>query len=443
MNDHTDKELLEKLKLKMAISNFENTKELNSTLKNNKKERARNSCPKEKWGIFIMKRKVIATVCASFIIISGLVLATNIENIKKDDRGLGDGIGTAIKNGYIAMPNKEFTNIDDVNTKVTIEDFLMDDVNLSIQLLFKFDNSIKDVVNIDNVNSIELTDLIIRDEQNRIIYGGNNEERFSSYCKENNLNYIFGDYNSNYMNCGVNCFNVSHDTQNNMIKIMYNINAQKFPKSKKLYFSFKKVAMQEFKGTEELQNNIIVNGNWEVIVDVPEKMYNRTEEYYKVVSCDNPDFDVYTAKVTDTGFEIGLIISNIEEPEFDYAKFEEYLLLNDAYNKGEISAEEFVKSCTWYWEWMYFTQPISISSNKFSLTRESIPSYIENEKGERFKCTMSANRISRINFLKENKCDFYETFSMTKHNSTNRIKAVLYYYGEPVNIELQKVDDIS
>lgn len=440
MNDHTDKELLEKLKLKMAISNFENTKELNSTLKNNKKERARNSCPKEKWGIFIMKRKVIATVCASFIIISGLVLATNIENIKKDDRGLGDGIGTAIKNGYIAMPNKEFTNIDDVNTKVTIEDFLMDDVNLSIQLLFKFDNSIKDVVNIDNVNSIELTDLIIRDEQNRIIYGGNNEERFSSYCKENNLNYIFGDYNSNYMNCGVNCFNVSHDTQNNMIKIMYNINAQKFPKSKKLYFSFKKVAMQEFKGTEELQNNIIVNGNWEVIVDVPEKMYNRTEEYYKVVSCDNPDFDVYTAKVTDTGFEIGLIISNIERPELDEEKYQRYIDLSMKNTREKISEEElreFRELKDWYCDFLYLNYPISTSD--YSLKSERVNnSYVENDYLEKFKCTNSPGRNAINKFLEEDKLNFYETFSMTGYNATNRIKVILYYYERPVIIELEK-----
>ena len=178
----------------------------------------------------IIKRRIIATICASFILVSSIVVATNIKNNRKSDRGLGDGVDTAIENGYIETPdmkyiesnvviNSEPINLDSAKLDLKIEDFFMDDVNLSTQLLFKFDNTIKDAVNLDNVNSIELIDLIIRDEQNRIIYGGNDEERFSSYCKENNLNYIFGEYNSNYMNCGVNCFNVSHDTQNNMIKI--------------------------------------------------------------------------------------------------------------------------------------------------------------------------------------------------------------------------------
>lgn len=315
MDNDIYNEKLEKLKKNIAIYNF--IEEFNkNTIKGGK---------------YSMKKKLIATACASLILVSGIVVATNIENIKTHFRNLGKGVETAVENGYIATPNAEKTDpntvaineeiqVNNINAKISMENFLMDDVNLSTQILFSFDDKIKEVVDLDKVSSIELTDLIVRDEENRIIYGGNNEERFKKYCEDNNLNYTFCEFNDNYMNCGVNCFTVTKDNESNTIRIMYNMYTDKFPKSKKLYFSFGKIEMLEFTEIETIQNRIIVNGNWEIPVDVPKEMYNRTEEHYKLVSCDNPDFDVYTAKVTNTGFEIGLIISNIEQPKTDMEK---------------------------------------------------------------------------------------------------------------------------
>lgn len=315
-NDEFDK-MLEQLKLNIAAYKFKEEKQKINTLEN-----------KEKRGTFYMKKKIIATACACLVLVSGIVAATAIKNSKNNDRGLGEGVDTAVENGYIANPNAEGTDsnavgtntektLDNINATINIEDFIMDDVNLSTQILFKFDDKIKEVVNLDKVNAIELTDLIVRDEENRIIYGGNNEEKFKKYCEENNLNYTFCEFNDNYMNCGVNSFNVMNDKENNIVKIMYNMyTSGTYPKSKKLYFSFGKIEMLEFNAKSATQNRVIINGNWDISVDVPKEMYTRTDEYYKVVSCDNPDFDVYTAKVTNTGFEIGVIISNIEKPKY-------------------------------------------------------------------------------------------------------------------------------
>ena len=61
---------------------------------------------------------------------------------------------------------------------------------------------------------------------------------------------------------------------------------------------------------------ITLLGNWNITIDVPPKMNSRLEEHYTVVSCDNNNFDIYTSKVTDTGFEIGIIVSNISPPEY-------------------------------------------------------------------------------------------------------------------------------
>ena len=84
-------------------------------------------------------------------------------------------------------------------------------------------------------------------------------------------------------------------------------------------------------------------------------MYNRTSESYRVISCDNKDFEVYQSKVTDTGFEIGVTISNIEEPELSFTDEERKkfssatrfsvnengeIVIQSVNENGEIVAEE-------------------------------------------------------------------------------------------------------
>ena len=288
----------------------------------------------------------------------------------------------------------------------------MDDVNLSVNATLKFDESMKNSINIKEVYEIELRDFIIKDEENRIVY--TTEYGVNSY-KENKTDEL--------------------------IQYAYNMYSDNFPKSKKLYISLKTIRLRA-----NLQNEqptiYDLNGEWNFELDVPEKMYNRKEEHYRVINCDNKDINVYTAKVTDTGFEIGLIIDNIERPKLDKEKYEKYIISNDNYNNREISEEEYIEANEWYWDWIYSNYPISISSNQFALTKEKpIPSYVENENGEKFECTMSASRRCKNHFLEGNKFDFYETFNMVKNNSTQNIKVVLYYYGQPVTIELEKIDN--
>lgn len=389
-------------------------------------------------GRFIIKRRIIAAICASFILISGVVVATNIKNNKKSDRGLGEGVDTAIENGYIETPNKEFISVDNIGAKVTIENFLMDDVNLSVNFVLQFDETIKDVVNLENIKEVDLKNLIVRDEGNRIIYCNADEETFTSYCKEYNLDYIYEEFNDNYINTGVTAFIESKSSD--FLKLMYNMYSDGFPKSKKLYFSFNGIEIIEYEN--EIEKQYVINGYWYENFDVPKEMYNRTEEHYRVITCDNKDINVYTAKVTNTGFEIGVIISNIERPEFDKQKYDEFIVLSKAYNKREISYEEFEEIAKWYYNLRYLNYPISTSTDigKY-IGEETFPSYVENEIGEKFECNFSPSRRCKNHFLEGNKFDFYETFNMVKNNSTQNIKVVLYYYGQPVTIELEKIDN--
>ncbi len=374
MNNNKDDEMLEQLKLNIAAYKFkEEEKQKINTLEN-----------KEKRGAFYMKKKIIATACACLVLVSGIVAAKAIKKSKNSDRGLGNGVDTAVDNGYIANPEMNFINFDDEGTEIKIENFVMDDLNLSVKFSLKFAESIESVVDLKKVYDIELNDLIVRDEENRIIFDGNSIEAFEKYCKENNLDYKYGECNENYMNCGLNWF--IEEKNENIITLMYNIHSDKFPKSKKLYFSFKTITLHTLPLEQPIKYEL--EGAWEVEVDVPEKMYNRTTEYYKVISCDNKEFDIYNAIATDTGFEIGVIMP---------------------------------------------------TDNKDESIINRTASYIEIENGDRFNFSLSLSRKAKNDFLEENKYDFYETFSMTKYDATDKLKIVLNYYGKPVTIELEKV----
>lgn len=364
MNSNKNEGELEQLKLNIATYKFREEIQKSSALKN-----------KQKKGVNLTKRKIIATACASLILVSGIAFAINSKKVTTTDRGLGKGVETAIENGYIANPEMDFMDFDNKGTKIKIENFFMDDLNLSINFLIKLDRSKN---NIDKISNIFLDKLVIRDEENRIVFRGNNPEFFEKYCLENNLN-------DNYISCGINWFIESEDKD--MLRLTYNIYSDGFPKSKKLYFALGGMQIQKFKnGTE---NNYEIQGNWNVEIDIPENMYNRAHEEYKVISCSNNDFNIYKAMATDVGFELGVIMPTKNEN-------------------------------------VSIIKPFS--------------SYVKNENGEKFYSTLNVSNKYKRYYLEGDKYDFYDTFDMTKYNATNKIEIVLYYYGKPVIIELEKIN---
>ena len=316
--------------------------------------------------------------------------------------------------------------INNIDVELKVDNFIMDDYNLSTELVFNFDESINEYCNLNNIHSIDLTDLIIRDEENRIIYGGKDKERFEKYCNDNNLNYTFGKADDeNYMNCGLNSFISYYNKDSSLIKLMYNIYSKNFPKSKKLNFSFTKIVITENENTEN--SKISLEGNWNIDLNVPEKMYNRTYEYYKVLSCSNSNFDIYTSKVNETGFEIGIIINNIESPKSSDEFFKNL-------DNANVTPEEYNKLQEEYW---MARAPIDISGRN----SQNTISYIENSNLDKFYCTMSPSRKYSNEFLANKKLDFYETFSLTKNEASNLLTLILYYYGEPVEIKLEKIEN--
>lgn len=115
---------------------------------------------KNKYGITILIKKIIITLISFITVTGGMVFASNIiKNFFNNSKGLD----TAVENGYIEQGGE---NVVSNNTDITVKNFLMDDFNLSFTLEMKFDESI----DINSIYRITLPNLMITDEQKRIIY---------------------------------------------------------------------------------------------------------------------------------------------------------------------------------------------------------------------------------------------------------------------------------
>lgn len=416
-------------------------------------------------------KKPVIAACALLTLSTGVVFAKDIEKFIKNSFGLGGGIDTAVENGYIETPEMNYlpseeleeninkihddgTVLDNINSEVKIDDFLMDDYNLSVDFSIKMDDTISNYIDVSIANNVKVTfpDLIITDENNNIIYTDCDEIRFNEFCNEHDLDYKHHEFNEHYMNNGLNNYlnYVDNFEGKYTISNKYNMyTSTEFPKSKKLIFDFNKIRIEKPSETGRDEDRIIYTtlGNWNVELDVPEKMYNRSSEHYKVISCENENFDVYTAKISDTGFEIGITLNNTPYPEIPEELLDPIVNLPGAtyiFNTREqlkaISEdEEFEKM---YIEYQKLMNPVQVSPNlpKYLVNwlEYQDGSWIENSNGEKFYCTMNPARKQNHNFINNSTFDFYETFDMTKAEATDKIKVVINYYGEYYNIELEK-----
>lgn len=389
----------------------------------------RNTLNNEKieWRGYNLKKKLIATICTGITLMSGVAFATNFDKII-NSFNLGKGIDTAVENGYIAETDMEYLNsnsnvtdgnneviLNDINVEAKISDFIMDDLNISTHFEIKLDSKINETIDLDNIDNIMFKDLNITDEENRILFSTNDEET--------------------YFNCGINSFIDSHNKENGIINFTYNIytDNDNFPKSKKLNYKFTTIELQTG------ENKILLIGNWNIDVDVPEEMYNRTKEYYKVISCDNEYMNIYTTTLSETGFEIGMTINNIKKPEEGYFN-QNWKTLVVTENNTEPKENATYMNMDEFEKWFDTLRPIRLLPYNNKENEMDGVSYISNENGEKFYASTSPSRRHNCNYIDGDKYNFYETFELTKYDASNKLKLVLYYWGNPVTIELEKID---
>lgn len=418
MSNFQGEKMIQRFEISAGLYNFKDELK-NKTLK--EKYNQKNNLF-ERYG----KKQIVFPILCSFIIgISGIVLATNYKKIVKSFM-MGSGIDKAIDNGYIQTVDMEYENssvivtnnkgeciLNNSNIGIKIDDFLIDDTNLNTHFNIKLDEKIQNIINFNEITQIEINNITIIDEKNNKV---------------------------NEVGCGVNYFIEEKDINNNIINYTYNIYTNdKFPNSKKLYYEIRNLTIKDNK------TSIYLEGNWEISLTVPEEMIKRTSIEYEVVNCNNPDFNVYTAKATNTGFEIGITVNNVKKLENPLEDFKKEL--SQRYDNGEIDINELNRLykekeegvSEQYLEYLYSSIPIKIDTDyeEQGKTIEDT-SYVENSKGEKYLCTMSPGRKSNQNFISDTVLDFYETFGLTKNEATNNITVRLMYNEDPVTIQLKK-----
>lgn len=369
------------------------------TILNDKKER------KNRNRLIFNTIKILATMSACFIITTGVVFAKDVYNFINNFFSNNKGMDNAIEQGYIDKPNMKY--VESNGTEIKINKVLMDDYNLSLEFNINLNKELKT----ENINDIHFPDMIITDENNNILYC---EEPmvFEEYCKSNDLEYKWTHYNENYINSGSNKFIKTNNEET--INLIYNFYASKYPKSKKILINFNKI-LCFYK-----DKNIMINGNWQIEYEVPEKFYNREAYIYTVKNCTSDKIRIEEVTVTETTTK--MIIQTDEKP------FLPYELTDDEETKNRKIQEELERE-----------QNMTIED--FEKGRKFKNEYIENSNGEKFYPTNSTSEDTGYSFIDMNYLLHWQTFNLNKYKTTKTLKIYMNYNGEDIVIELERKDN--
>lgn len=331
--------------------------------------------------------KLVPLTCICTILIASLVYAEDIKKIILNFYNNSKGIDTAIENEYIENPETEY--LESNNTLIKIDNILMDDFNLSMTFSLKVDESI----NVKEIRKVRFTDMIITDENNKIIYC-QNENSFNSYCTKNGLNYTFGEYNENYINNGQNWYIKNKVEETNTIEVVYNLFADKYPKSKKLFINLGQINMSR----KEIYENeeIVIKGNWNIELEMPEKFYNRECFVYNVKNVSDEEISVTDTSVYDTCMKFEFTTST--EPIYNE---------NDS---EDIKKEKKEELYNWFKDFV-------LSGN--SLIEDE---YVEDINGKRFYPSESSSEDAGTDYGFDGKIKHWQTFNLTKYDMTDNLK---------------------
>lgn len=393
----------------------------------------------------------IFTLAVCVLSITGMVFAKEISaKVYENFFGTGNGVGKAIEEGYIeeiemesdssdSVASNEETGqvIEDFETSIKVDKFLMDDFSLSITFDVEFSDKIKEMIEPSKMGDMDFPDLVIYDENNVILYclGG---VRLAEFCKEKNI----GDYDLNtipeemYINTGVNSYIESKNSKS--VKMIYNIytGGDIFPNSKKLYFDMNKIKISDSPETMKGDEEITLSGDWNFSVDVPEKMYNRTNIIYKQKSTTNEDFKITAATLYDTGMDITMEFKVGELPkEPTLPELEFYKSLPDGHElkRSDIGSYLIDK--------LYNSEEYIEFSRKRSEAYQ-FDKYLVNENEEKFELTVGA-RANGSGYIdsKTNIYKFNGMFDLTKYDMTDTITMYIDYKGNKAEIILEKVEE--
>ncbi len=390
------------------------------------------------------QKSLTVSICA--LSITGMVFARDISTKIYDDvYGGGYGYGKAIDEGYIeevemedevsvsTIENEETGEIiEDLETKIKVEEFIMDDFSLSATLDITLSDEIKDILNIEEIWNVSFPDLIVYDEDYNVLRLGYGK-RYEEFCKEKNTEpneeeKLFGSGENGPL---------IKSKKGNHLKVMFNIyiGGPYYPKSKQINFELTKIRISNQVETMQGEEQLVLKGDWNFSVDVPEKMYNRTSIKYVQKSTTNSDFKITNAIIYDAGMNIGLEFQGEKPPErpttpeidfWESLPQDHELKTIDILNYIE---KDFRKSPE-YQEYM----KKSMNSSKFE-------KYLVNENGEKFDLTVNNRENGSTSTDENGYVKFDGMFDLTKYDMTDTITLYIDYQGKSGEIVLEKVGE--
>ena len=376
MDNKQKEKILENVKLKISISNFE--KEEKIEMKKTRKSII----------------KIAAIACCTMLSITGVVFAKDIGNFVKEFFGgnASEGVDTAVNNGYVAEVKTEYQSAEGID--IAIDSFMMDDNNFAMNFRIK----LSDKYNVkDMMFGMRLYDLKIVDENGRKVFATHalEAEEMSIYKTEQeakeNYDAFCGSYGANSEIIGEN-------------EIMRHLSARQggnpFPKSKKLYVTFTRIHVTKDQNEQPLDK--WYKGDWKFELDVPEEMYNREIIAYKVKGCSDENTIAGDATLSNSSFRMSIPLSTTDKVDYE--------LLNTS-------------------------TPQSIY-DKLAFQKE----YVETADGKRFEISMDGYNGYQIPPNKQQIEGYRQSFNLTKYDATDELTVHIFTNkGEEIIIEYEKV----
>lgn len=392
----------------------------------------------------ILQTTLTVAICS--LSITGMVFAKDISTkIYENIYGTGNGYGKAISEGYVEQPEMEDEVsvstiedeetgeiIEDLDTKIKVEEFVMDDFSLSMTLDITLSDKIKDIVKIDDIWDINFPDLVIYDEEYNVLYNGYSRS-YEQFCKEKNIE---PNEEEKWYGSGLN--GVIIEKKGNHVKRTFNIylNGPYYPKSKQINLDLTRMRIGDEVEGEWGQEDIVIRGDWDISVDVPEKMYNRTSIAYKQKSTSNNEFNVTDAVIYDAGMMVTVKFptnqEKIERPSTPELDFWDSLPEDDELRTTDMLnfLNRDLKDLPEYQE--YLEKHISVW--------DDFNKYLTNSEGERFDVTLS-NRENGGGGIDENGIYTYSAmYDLTKYDMTDEITLHVDYQGRTAEIVLEKAE---
>ena len=239
--------------------------------------------------------KMVAGLCASIILTTGIVFAKDINDYIKtlfnlNAHGMGEQqIQSAILENYIQYDPSEYIKSNDIAYKLDYT--LLNDINLIFSIDFITD------FNIDEFDDLTISGLKIKDENDNQIYIDSEDEKI---------------YTQNTA-CSIRYNKIQKSS--NEISISITLIAPSFPNIENLYISFDKIILNTvINGKTNIKE---IEGNYNLKLNLDSKFNNRDiTTYSSNIQLNDANIDLENIVLTNTG--LGITFSSLDYGCYGY-----------------------------------------------------------------------------------------------------------------------------